>query len=205
VDATVLDLEDAAAVFLAARPRLLEIAHRILGVTDESEDVVQEAWLRWQGTDRSVVLNPTAFLVTTTARLALNLVQSARNRRETNTEPTLLERADPAHGPDVHAERADAVDRAVLLLLQQLNPAERASFVLREAFGYPYEQIARVVQLTPVNTRQLVRRSHKRMGAERHRSVNPGVHRRLVQAFRAAADGGSFTALERTLAADVAG
>jgi RNA polymerase sigma-70 factor (ECF subfamily) len=205
VDATGLELEDAAAIFLAARPRLLEIAYRIVGRTDEAEDVVQDSWLRWQATDRSVVLNPTAFLVTTTARLALNLVKSARSRHEMNTEPTLLDRADPTHGPEQQAERGDAVEHAVLLLLQLLSPAERASFVLREAFGYPYDQIARVVQLTPVNARQLVRRSHQRMGTERRRTVNPGVHRRLVHAFRAAADSGDVAVLETLLAADVAG
>lgn len=204
MDATVLELEDAAAVFLGARPRLLEIAYRILGGADEAQDVVQEAWLRWQATDRSVVLNPTAFLVTTTARLALNLVQSARSRHERNTEPTLLERADPTTGPEQQAERADAVEHALLLLMQHLSPTERASFVLREAFGYPYDQIARIVQLTPVNTRQLVRRSHKRMGAERRRTVNPGVHRRLVHAFRAATDGGNVAVLEHILTADMA-
>lgn len=198
-----LNLENAAATFVEIRPRLLDIACRIVGSSEESEDVVQEAWLRWQATDRSVVLNPAAFLVTTTARLALNVVQSARRRHESYADPQLLDREDPASGPQTRAERDDEVERAVLLLLENLNPAERASFVLREAFGYPYDQIARVVRLTPVNTRQVVRRSHKRLAAQRRRPVAPSVHRRLVDAFRAAAAGGQVAALERVLAADL--
>jgi RNA polymerase sigma-70 factor (ECF subfamily) len=198
-------LEEAAATFLETRPRLLEIAYRILDSREESEDVVQEAWLRWQATDRSVVVSPAAFLVTTTARLALNVVQSARSRHESYADPALLDCEDPATGPQAQVERGDAVERAVLLLLENLGPAERASFLLREAFGYPYEQIAKIVHLTPVNARQVVRRSHQRIAAQPRRAVPSGVHRRLVQAFRAAADAGHVSVLERALVADLAG
>jgi len=204
MDANAHDLEYAAVMFLEARPRLLDIASRILESGDEAEDVVQEAWLRWQATDRSVVANPTAFLITITARLALNVVQSARSRHETYSDPSLLEREDPQAGPQARVERDDAVERAVLLLLENLNAAERASFVLREAFDYPYEQIASIVRLTPVNARQVVRRSFKRIAAERRRTVAPDVHRRLLLAFRVAADAGNVAVLERVFAADVA-
>jgi len=199
------ELDEAASVFLCARPRLIEIAYRILGRLSETEDVVQEAWLRWQGTDRSVVVNPTAFLATTTTRLALNLAQSARSQRETYAEPWLLEQADPRTGPEARAERGDDVEHAVLLLLRNLTPAERAAYVLREAFGYPYQQIAEILFLTTAHARQLVRRAHLRIVGKRHRSVNPIVHRRFVLAFRAAAYAGDLTALEQLLAADVAG
>jgi RNA polymerase sigma-70 factor, ECF subfamily len=204
MDATAQDLEHAAAIFVEARPRLLEIANRILDSKDESEDVVQEAWLRWQATDRSVVVNSTGFLVTTTARLALNVVQSARSRHEIYADPTLLDREDPSTGPQGRVERDDAVERAMVLLLENLGAAQRASFILHEVFDYPYEQIATIVQLTPVNVRQVVRRSFLRIAAQRHRPVAPDAHRRLVQAFRAAADAGNVSALERVFAADIA-
>ena len=86
-------------MFIGVRPRLFEIAYRILASVSEAEDVVQEAWLRWQRTDRSVVLNPSAFLATTTTRLALNLAQSARSRRETYADRWLPEQADPGSAP----------------------------------------------------------------------------------------------------------
>jgi RNA polymerase sigma-70 factor (ECF subfamily) len=195
------DLDQAASVFVGARPRLIEIAYRILGSRSETEDVVQEAWLRWQRTDRSVVVDPTGFLATTTARLALNLAQSARNRRETHAGSWLVERADPRIGPEARAERGEAVEQAVLLLLQSLTPPERAAYVLREAFGYPYRRIAEILVLTDAAARQLVRRARQHIAAERRRPVSPTLHRRLVLAFRAAADGGDVTDLERLLAA----
>ena len=204
MDANAQDLERAVAIFVELRPRLLDIASRVLKSSDESEDVVQEAWLRWQATDRSVVANPAAFLITITARLALNVVQSARSRHETYSDPSLLDREDPQTGPQARVERDDAVESAVLLLLENLNAAERASFVLREAFDYPYEQIASIVRLTPVNARQVVRRSFQRVAAERPRTVAPAVHRRLLRAFRVAADAGDVSVLEQVFAADVA-
>jgi len=197
-------LDQAASVFLGARPRLFEIAYRILANVSETEDVLQEAWLRWQRTDRSVVLNPTAFLATTTTRLALNVAQSARSRRETYADPWVLEQADPRIGPEARAERGEAVEHAVLLLLEKLTPTERAAYVLREAFDYPYQRIAEVLHLGAANTRQLVRRAQNRIDAERRRPVNPTVHRRLVVAFRAASHAGNLTDLEQLLVADVA-
>jgi RNA polymerase sigma-70 factor (ECF subfamily) len=195
----------AADVFLAARPRLIELAHRILGSGGEAEDVVQEAWIRWQRTDRSVVLNPMAFLATTTTRLALNLAQSAHNRREVQAEPWLLERPDRRLGPDAEAEWGEAVDQAMLLLLRTLTPRERAAYVLREAFGYPYQQIAGILLLNAAHARQLVRRAHQRIAAERRQPVSTTAHRRLVMTFRAAAGAGHLTDLEELLVADTAG
>jgi RNA polymerase sigma-70 factor (ECF subfamily) len=197
------EFDQAAYVFLSARPRLMEIAYRILGSTSETEDVVQEAWLRWQRTDRSLVRNPTAFLATTTTRLALNLAQSARSRHETYAESWLLDRADSRVGPGALAELGEGVEHAILLLLANLTPTERAAYVLREAFGYPYQRIAEVLVLTTPHARQLVRRAHQRVGAGRRRPVNPMVHRRLVRAFRAAARVGNLSDLEQLLAADV--
>src|SRR6476660_721033 len=133
-------LDDAASIFNGLRARLFGIAYRMLGSAAEAEDVVQDTWLRWQATDRSVVLDPTAFLVTTTTRLAINVAQSARARRETYVCPWLPEPVDTSADPALGAERGEALEFAVLLLLERLPPVERAAYVLREAFDYPYDE-----------------------------------------------------------------
>jgi RNA polymerase sigma-70 factor (ECF subfamily) len=193
-------LDRATTVFLSARPRLFGIAHRILHDQVEAEDVVQNAWLRWQTTDRTVVVNPEAFLVTATTRLAINDVQSARHRRELPAGPWLLHAPDDASGPEADAEQVEAVADAVFTLLAKLSPAERATYLLREAFDYPYDRIADLLHLRPANCRQLVRRARDRITAERSRPVSVAAHRQLLNAFVAAARRGDFTELERLLA-----
>ncbi|WP_242904996.1 RNA polymerase sigma-70 factor [Actinomadura terrae] len=195
-------LDEVAAAFATLRPHLFGIAYRVLGSVVEAEDVVQETWVRWQGTDRSVVLNPAGFLARTTTRLAINVAQSARSRRETYVGPWLPEPVDTGHDPAVGAERAEALGFAVLLLLEKLSPAERAAYVLREAFDYPYAQIAEILQLTQVNVRQIVSRARKRLAAERRERVGAAEHRRLLEAFVAAAQRGDVAALESMLTAD---
>ena len=118
-------LDDAAAVFAAARRRLFGVAYRMLVSAAEAEDVVQEAWVRWQTTDRSVVVNPQAFLTTTTTRLAIDVLQSARAHRETYVGQWLPEPVDTSEDPALGAERAEALDVAVLVLLERLTPTER--------------------------------------------------------------------------------
>jgi RNA polymerase sigma-70 factor, ECF subfamily len=196
------ELDQAASVFVSARPRLFMIAYRILGSVSEAEDIVQEVWLRWQGTDRTVVISPPPFLAITTTRLAINVAQSARRRRETYVGPWLPEPVDSGVDPETGAERGETIAFAVLLLLERLTPTERAAYVLREGFDYPYRQIAEILQLSVANTRQLVRRARKRIAVERCQPVGPAAHRRLVQAFLAAAQGGSLADLEDLLAAD---
>lgn len=139
--------------FVRVRPRLFGIAYRILGSAAEAEDIVQDVWLRWQATDRSVVLDPLAFLATATTRLAINVAQSARSRRETYVGPWLSEPVDTSSDPRLGAVRGGALEFAALLLLEKLSPTERAEYVLREAFDYPYRQIAEVLQLEEANTR----------------------------------------------------
>ncbi|HEU0182881.1 MAG TPA: sigma factor, partial [Agromyces mariniharenae] len=111
------NLDDALAVFQSVRRRLFGIAYRMLGSASEAEDIVQEAWLRWQGTDRSVVQDPPAFLATTTTRLAINALQSARARRETYIGPWLPEPVDTSQDPTLGAERTEALGYAVLVML----------------------------------------------------------------------------------------
>ncbi|KUJ41166.1 RNA polymerase sigma-70 factor [Streptomyces sp. NPDC093228] len=196
-------LEQATKDFMAARPRLFGIAYRVLGSVVEAEDIVQEAWVRWQNADRSDVHEPAAFLSTITTRLALNSAQSARTRRESYVGPWLPEPVDTSMDPQLGAERAEALDLAVLHLLEKLNPVERAAYVLREAFNYPYKQIADMLETSEANTRQLVSRARKHLSAERKEPVSSAAHRRLLEVFLSAAQTGDLSALEQLLTADV--
>lgn len=197
------DLEQAAAVFAGVRPRLFGIAYRMLGSVTEAEDLVQDAWLRWQSCDRTTVDNPAAFLATVTTRLAINAAQSARVRRETYIGPWLPDPVDTGADPHLGAERGEALEFAVLLLLEKLSPTERAAYVLREAFDYPYRQIADIIQLNEAAVRQLVSRARKHVLAERRTPVTRAEQRRLLTAFVTAARSGDLTALEELFAADV--
>ncbi|GAB3605073.1 RNA polymerase sigma-70 factor [Conyzicola nivalis] len=196
-------LELAMSTFTTVRPRLFGIAYRMLGSVSEAEDIVQDTWLRWQSTDRTVVENPPAFLATITTRLAMNLAQSARSRHETYIGPWLPDPIDTTADPELGAERGEALEYAVLLLLEKLTPAERASYVLREAFDYPYELIADIVQSTVPGARKLVSRARQHLAAERRRPAPRPEHRRLLSAFLTAAQSGDVAVLERLFAADV--
>ncbi|MFG1960461.1 RNA polymerase sigma-70 factor [Nonomuraea sp. NPDC049028] len=197
------DLEQAAVVFAGVRPRLFGIAYRMLGSATEAEDLVQDVWLRWQAYDRATVDNPAAFLATTITRLALNAAQSARARRETYVGPWLPEPVDTSADPHLGAERGEALEFAVLLLLERLTPTERAAYVLREAFDYPYRQIADIIRLNEPAVRQLVSRARKHVLVERRTPVAKAEQRKLLTAFVAAARAGDMTALEELFALDV--
>ncbi|KOV52705.1 RNA polymerase sigma24 factor [Streptomyces sp. AS58] len=196
-------LDQATQQFMAARPQIFGIAYRILGSAAEAEDIVQEAWMRWQNTDRTDIHEPTAFLTTITTRLAINFAQSARVRRESYVGPWLPEPVDTRADPQLGAERAEALELGILLLLEKLNPVERAAYILREAFDYPYKQIADMLETSEANTRQLVSRARKHLSAERKGTVSSETHRRLLEAFVAAAQTGSLAELEHILTEDV--
>jgi len=197
------DLEEAAAVFTSLRPRLFGIAYRMLSSAAEAEDLVQEVWLRWQTCDRSQVASPAAFLATTMTRLAINALQSARVRRETYIGPWLPEPVDTSADPYLGAERGEALEFATLMLMEKLTPKERAAYVLREAFDYPYAEIAEILQLTEPAVRQLVSRARKHMAGERRTPASAGAQRELLSSFITAARSGDMTALERLFAPDV--
>lgn len=201
--ATASTLAQAATEFDGHRRRLFGIAYRMLGDATEAEDLVQEAWLRWQGTDRHAVTNPAAFLTTTVTRLALNVAQSARSRRESYIGPWLPEPVDTSADPEVGAERGQALELGVLLLLERLTPTERAAYVLREAFDYPYDEIGAILQLEEANVRQLVSRARKHIVEGRRDPVSSTEHHRLLTAFLVAAQGGDLAALEGLFASDV--
>ncbi len=186
--------------FLRLRPRLFAIACRILSSAAEAEDIVQEVWLRWQASDRSAVLDPLAFLATATSRLAINAAHSAHARHEIGVGPWLPEPVDDASDPHLGAARAEALEFAVLLLLEKLSPAERAAYILREAFAYPYRQIAEVLRLEVANTRQLMTRARQHMAAERHLPVSACEQRRLLEALHTAVRSGDLAELETLFA-----
>lgn len=194
--------DDAVTVFDAERRRLFGIAYRILGSAPDAEDVVQETWIRWQSCDRGGIRNTAAFLTTVTTRLAINELRSAHAQRETYIGPWLPTPVDTSSDPTLGAERDEALSLAVLLLMERLTPAERAAFTLRQAFDYPYGQIAEILGVTDVHARQLVSRARTHLEAARAHSVDGEKHRRLFRVFLAAARGGDRARLESLLAED---
>jgi len=189
------------ASFQTARPRLFAVAYGVLGDAAEADDVVQDAWTRWQGTNRDMVRDATAFLATTTRRLAFNVADSARARHETYVGPWLSEWVDGGAGPERVPERREELEDAVLVLLERLAPTERAAYVLREAFDYPYRQISRVLALSEENARQVVTRARVRIRGPRRRPVDPDEQRRFAETFAVAAETGDLAALEEFLVA----
>ena len=187
--------------FQTSRGRLFGIAYRMLGSVAEAEDILQDAWLRWQKVAEPID-NPAAYLATVVTRLSLTALDSARARRETYVGPWLPEPVDTAADPLLGAERAEALSLAVLLLLERLSPAERAAYVLHEAFAYPFPEIAEILETTPANARQLASRARTHIAHGRGRAVSPAERARLLDAFVAAATNGELATLERLLAAD---
>ena len=197
-------LDDGLSAFVGVRNRLFGIAYRMLGSAAEAEDIVQDVWLRWQFTNRSVVLDSSAFLAATTTRMCINLIQSARSRRETYVGQWLPEPIDILADPRESAERNEALKLAVLVLLERLGPTERAAYVLREAFDYPYRQIADILQMNEANVRQIVTRARKHVIDGRRTAVDSSEQRRLFAAFMDAAQRGDSAALEDLFASDIA-
>jgi RNA polymerase sigma factor (sigma-70 family) len=196
-------VNDGLSAFLRVRPRLFSIAYRMLRSAAAAEDVVQDVWLRWQTADRSLVCDAAAFLATTTTRLAINVMQSARWRRETDVGPSLPESVDTSADPGLGAERSEALELGVLVLLKNLSPAERAAYILREAFDYTYRDIANVLRVQEANARQVVTRARQHVASGRRMPAKSIGQQRLLDAFVAAARSGDVLGLESVLASDV--
>ncbi|SOE26048.1 RNA polymerase sigma-70 factor [Streptomyces sp. OK228] len=204
-----MTIDTATEVFEEHRPVLMGVAYRMLGRVADAEDVVQEAWLRWSGADRTEVREPRAYLVRIATRLAVDRLRQVRSRNEAYVGPWLPEPYVTDFGdtvPDT-AERAvlaDSVSLAVLVVLESLSPLERAVFVLREAFGYPYADIAAVLDRGEPAVRQLAGRARKHVEERRPRyEVDPAERRDLTARFLAAAAGGDLEGLMSLLAPDV--
>ncbi|QWF77583.1 RNA polymerase sigma-70 factor [Amycolatopsis sp. CA-230715] len=187
------------------RPRLFGLAYRLTGSAHEAEDVVQDAFLRWDATDREVIGAPGPWLAKVVTNLCLNRFTSARARRERYVGPWLPEPVFTDGGalnPSDTVEERESVSLALLLLLERLTPVERAVFVLREAFGYGHGEVAEVLGVSQAYSRQLQRRAHDRLGGARRFRPGAAERRELVERFFAAARGGDLAALEGMLAAD---
>ncbi|WP_194280515.1 sigma-70 family RNA polymerase sigma factor [Streptomyces fagopyri] len=189
-------LGEAEAAFYEARGQMHGVALRILGSAGEADDVLQEAWIRWQNHDRSTVKNSQAFLTTMATRLAINVRQSAKARREASAGLWLLDQADNLSDPALASVHHEAVEAAVLILMDKLTPAQRAAYVLREAFDYPYEQIASILGWSPAGARQLVSRARKNLAREKESTAAATNHQPFLTAFVEAAHTGDVNDLE---------
>lgn len=202
-----------AEVFEQHRQVLDGVAYRMLGRVADAEDVVQDAWLRWAGADRDAVREPRAYLVRITTRLAIDRLRQVQSRRETYVGqwlpeplPTDTAVAPSAAAPD-GADRAvlnESVSLAVLIVLESLSPLERAVFVLREAFGFPYAEIAATLERGEPAVRQLAGRARKHVAERRPRfETDPAQQRALTERFLTAASEGDLNGLLAVLAPDV--
>jgi RNA polymerase sigma-70 factor (ECF subfamily) len=191
--------------FTAHRPLLFAIAYRILGSVSEAEDAVQETWLRYESSSTEPV-SAKSFLSAVVTRIAIDVLRSARVRRETYVGPWFPEPllTDPYSDPARSAELADSVSMAALLLLERLTPLERAVFVLREVFGFGFPEIAKAVERSEAACRQLAVRSRRHMEEGRprfdaDRREREELAARFIDAFRE----GDVEGLKELLAADV--
>ncbi|GAA0955558.1 RNA polymerase sigma-70 factor [Kribbella koreensis] len=196
-------------VFQEHRGRMFGIAYRMLGSATEADEVLQDAWLRWQSVDHETVKEPAAFLAKTVTNLCLNQLTSARARRETYVgewlpEPVLTGARLDDLGPLDEVAQRESVSFALLTVLEKLTPAERAAYVLREAFAYSHREVADLIGTTEANARQLHSRARKRVAADQEpQEVDTGKWRVFVERFLAAAQLGDIAGLESLLAADV--
>ncbi|MBT2385262.1 RNA polymerase sigma-70 factor [Streptomyces sp. ISL-11] len=201
--------DTALGTFEEHRTILTGVAYRMLGRVADAEDVVQEAWLRWAGAERDEVRDARGYLVRITTRLAIDRLRQVRSRNEAYVGPWVPEPIATDFGatvPDT-AERAvlaDSVSLAVLVVLESLSPLERAVFVLREAFGFPFREIAATLDRSETAVRQLAGRARRHVDERRPRfAVDPAQRRDLTERFLAAATGGSIEQLLELLAPDV--
>jgi RNA polymerase sigma-70 factor (ECF subfamily) len=205
--------DELAAGFESYRSHLLAVAYRMLGTRTEAEDAVQEAWLRYAAADRSEIREPRAWLTTTTARICLDILRSARVRREAYQGPWLPEPVvtrvpgPGGFGPDP-AERValtDEVSYALLVVMERLTPEQRVALVLHDVFAVPFDEIADVLSTTPAAARKLASRARRAVadeGTPRHKP-DRAEQRRVVAAFVAAVESGDIDGLLNVLAPDV--
>jgi len=212
---------DGLALFEAERTRLRAAAFRMLGSAAEAEDAVQEAWLRYARADRPALHNPAAWLLTVTGRICLDLLRARRARPESPAAPDLLAAVAPADGtagatgasglggtravdPAEEALLVESVGRALLVVLARLGPAERIAFVLHDLFAVPFDEIGPVLGRTPATAKKLASRARARVKAP---AADPEIdvawHRRVVEAFMAAARGRDVAGLLAVLDPDV--
>jgi len=191
------DHAGAAESFDPLRPKLIRVAYRMLGSVADAEDAVQEAFVRWMGTDRAAVREPEAFLRRTVTRLCLDQLKSARHQRETYIGPWLPD-------PVVEEDPEEDVTLPLMLALERLSPLERAAFLLHDVFGVAFDEIARTLDRDAATCRQLAARARAHVREARPRfAVEQTRGLEIAEAFFAASRTGDMTALGAMLAADV--
>jgi RNA polymerase sigma-70 factor (ECF subfamily) len=189
--------------FEEERPRLRAMAYRMLGSLSEAEDAVQETWLYLSRSDTNTISNLGGWLTTVVARVCFNMLHAREARREESLEasiPASITSHEGGIDPEEEAELADSVGIALLVVLEQLAPAERLAFVLHDIFAVPFDEIAPIVEREVAAARQLASRARRRVrGAARETSADLAASREVVEAFLAASRSGNFDALLRIL------
>jgi RNA polymerase sigma-70 factor, ECF subfamily len=191
-------------VFEEHRGLLFSVAYRMLGTVADAEDIVQDAWLRWSGAERSAVAEPKAYLIRIVTNTAIDRLRSARARRESYVGPWLPEPV--LTSPDVaeDVEMAESVSLAMLVVLETLSPLERAVFVLREVFGFSHAEVAATLERSEASVRQVAHRARQHVTERRPRfAPDRAEQRRVTEEFMSAALGGDLDRLLAVLAPDV--
>jgi len=206
-------MSNPAVSFEPYRRRLRGLAYRMLGSMADAEDAVQETYVRWHGADRDKVSDPRAFLMTTTTRICLDMLTSARARHEEYVGPWLPEPVldTAALAPDSRTELAEDLSIALLLTLDRLSPLERAAFLLHDVFDFSFNEVATAVERSDAACRQLAARARAHVRAARPRGATTPArsgeidakHVQLMSAFAAATQSGDLKALTQLLASDV--
>lgn len=191
-------------VFQEHRPLLFHIAYRMLGTVSDAEDIVQEAWIRWQRGGAGAE-TPRAFLAQVVTRLAIDRLREARRTREEYVGPWLPEPllTEPAGDTaDLATVRSETLRTGFLVMLERLGPVERAVFVLREAFDYDHAEIAQILGKTEAACRQILVRAHRHMATDRPRFTDREANERIALSFLSALATGDLGQIERLLAED---
>jgi RNA polymerase sigma-70 factor (ECF subfamily) len=200
------DRDELARAFEAHRGQLRSVAYRMLGSLNDADDAVQEAWLRLSRTDASAVDNLGGWLTTVVGRVCLDTLRARQSRREEPIGPRVPEpivSREDGSDPEHEALLADSVGLALLVVLEQLSPAERLAFVLHDTFGISFDEIAPIVGRSPAAARQLASRARRRVQGTPPPDADVALQRRVVDAFLAAARGGDFDALVALLHPEV--
>ncbi|MGW1739894.1 RNA polymerase sigma-70 factor [Nocardia sp. NPDC001965] len=196
--------DPATETFLAHRNLLFTVAYEMLGSAADAEDVLQETWLRWVKVEPGQVSDQRAYLVRITTRQALNRLRTMKRRKESYVGPWLPEPLLTAPDTTQDIELSESMSMALMLVLETLSPTERAIFVLREAFGVGYDEIAAAVDKTPAAVHQIAHRARRHVEARRpRRAVTPGQTRAVLEAFRRALQTQDLQSLLDVLAPDV--
>lgn len=191
-------------IFAAHRQNLFALAYRMLGSASDAEDVLQDAYLRYTAAQPVEVRAPKAYLNTIVTRLCLDRLKTARARREQYAGPWLPEPVLTQGDPQQIAEQHEAITLAFLVLLEHLSPTERAVFLLRDVFEYPYPEVASILQLSEANCRQLLHRARAQIAGQRPRfTASAAQQQAIVERFLAATEQGDVAGLTQLLAEDV--